>query len=88
MSDNYISALAFKTAIDKITDAQVGKTYIIIQARAYGYTPSLVSGAIVINSKTYQGHPTTACAGVFIVRATDTTITMDTGGNPVIYAEI
>ena len=80
--------VTFKTSIDKITDAQIGKKYLIVHSRGVGYIPSVLSGATVLNSKTYQGTGDTAYEGIFIVKATSTTIVMDGGGCPVIYAEI
>ena len=80
--------VTFKTSIDKITDAQIGKKYLIVHSRGIGYIPSVLSGATVLNSKTYQGTGNTAYEGIFIVKATSTTIVMEGGGCPVIYAEI
>lgn len=80
--------VTFKTSLDKITDAQIGKKYLIVHSRGMGYIPSVLSGATVLNSKTYQGTGNTAYEGIFIVKATSTTIVMDGGGCPVIYAEI
>lgn len=80
--------VTFKTAIDKITDAQIGKKYLIVHGRATGYVPGVLSGATILNSQIYQGNSGTAYEGIFIVKATSTTIVMDGGGCPVIYAEI
>ena len=80
--------VTFKTSIDKITDAQIGKKYLIVHSRGVGYIPSVLSGATVLNSKTYQGTGNTAYEGIFIVKATSTTIVMEGGGCPIIYAEI
>lgn len=78
----------FKTAIDKITDAQIGKKYLIVHSRGTGYVPSVLSGATVLNSKIHEGTGNTAYEGIFIVKATSSTIVMDGGGCPVIYTEI
>ena len=87
-SSSDLENATFKTAIDKITDAQKGKKYLIVHSRGTGYVPSVLSGATVLNSKIHEGTGNTAYEGIFIVKATSSTIVMDGGGCPVIYTEI